>query len=696
MKVTVIHALPGRIRVRYPRYCLSRRQAVLVQTLIAAQSGITDVRLTVKTGSLLIFYDTSAISQKEILNLFAVLSDTYLNDTGLLEAVVDVPVSESLFDIFLKTAAGVLLRSLLPMPIRNILLGRAIIPRIGSAAASLFRGKIFTTDLLDATALTTAVISGNIDTARSIATLLTMGEEIEESTKRQSYNDLAKVLLVSKEPAHLLIGNEEQDIDIAALKKGDTVIVRMGEQIPADGVVIQGEALVDQASITGESLPVEKKADSAVFAGTIIQEGELVITVHSVGTGTKVHKIISMIENSQNLKATAQKRSEQFAERIVPFNFLLTALTYLFTRDIQKTISTLMIDYSCAMKLAAPIAVLSAMKEAAENGISVKGGVYLEEAARADTIIFDKTGTLTHASPVFSEVYPVGTLSKEELLLAAACLEEHFPHPLGRAVVKAAEERGLLHPERHTKVEYIVAHGIASSLEGKRICIGSAHFLFEDEHIPLTAKVQQVQALLRDSGSSLLYLAVDGQAEGIIAIDDPVRTDAAHAVAQLKADGVKKCIMITGDTAGAAQKIATACGIDEYHAQALPEDKVQYVEQERAAGRRVIMIGDGINDAPALSAAHAGIAVDGCSSIAGDTADIVLSADGLASLVMTRQLSRKLFRKIERNNAIIVGGNSLFLAAGMAGLISPALAALLHNSLTVGISIESMRKLLHS
>lgn len=694
MKITVIHALPGRMRVRYLRYALSRRQAVLVQTLIAAQSGVIEVQLTIKTGSLLIFYDTAVITQQEILNLFAVLSDTYLNDTELLDTVADVPVSESLFDIFLKTAAGVLLRSLLPVPIRNVLLGSAIIPLIGHAAASIIHGKIFSTDLLDAAALSTAVISGNMETARSIATLLNMGEAIEESTKRQSYDNLAKVLLISKAPAHLLHGNEEQDIDISALKKGDTVIVRMGEQIPADGIVIGGEALVDQASITGESLPVEKKMDSAVFAGTIVQEGELIIAVHSVGTGTKVHKIISLIENSQNLKAAAQKRSEQFAERIVPFNFLLTALTYFFTRDIPKTISTLMIDYSCAMKLAAPIAVLSAMKEAAENGISVKGGVYLEEVACADTVMFDKTGTLTYASPVFAEAYPVGSMSKEELLLAAACLEEHFPHPLGRAVVKAAEERGLLHPERHTKVEYIVAHGIASSLDGKRICIGSAHFLFEDEHIPLTAEVQNVQAMLRDSGSSLLYLAVNGQAEGIIAIDDPVRTDAPQAVALLKADGVQKCIMITGDTAGAAQKIAAACGIDECHAQALPEDKVRYVEQERNAGRRVIMIGDGINDAPALSAAHVGIAVDGCSSIAGDTADIVLSADGLASLVMTRTLSRKLFRKIERNNAVIVGGNSLLLAAGMAGLISPALAALLHNSLTVAISIESMRKLL--
>ena len=486
MNITVKHALPGRLRLHYDAAQVSPQQALLAQTLIAVQDGIADIQVNLKVASFLVYYDVTALSEAEVLALFRALSDKYLSDETLLASIAKIPAPESIFDVLASTLFDVTVRSLLPMPVRNLLLYKRIVPRIIKAVQSIFAGALFSTDLLDATALTVAVLERQVQTARFIATLLDMGEEIEELTRRQSYNNLAQTLLVSNEPVHLIEDDQERTIPPSALKKDALIIVRAGSQIPADGDVESGEGLVNQASITGESLPVEKKSGTTVFAGTILLEGELYIRVRTVGSETKVNNIIAMIDRSQSLKAAAQKRAERIAEKVVPLNFLLTGLTYLFTRDITKTISTLMVDYSCAMKLAAPIAVLSAMKEAAEHGISIKGGKYLEAAALADTIIFDKTGTLTYAEPVVAGVHPFGSFTKDEVLRLAACLEEHFPHPLGRAVVQAAHAQNLVHPERHAKVEYIVAHGIASSLEGKRLCIGSAHFIFDDEKIPST------------------------------------------------------------------------------------------------------------------------------------------------------------------------------------------------------------------
>ncbi|MCR5288372.1 MAG: heavy metal translocating P-type ATPase [Treponema sp.] len=694
MKVFIKHSLPGRLRLGYNSNVLSSRQAILAQSLIAVQEGINDIQVNPLVGSFLVYYDSSIISEKEILNLFAALTDKYLNDQNLLDAVAIVPETDSTFGILFETAFNVLLRRLLPLPIRNIILYSHIIPRVGRALLALMKGTIFSTDLLDATALSVAVLSGNTATASSVSLLLEMGEQIEGITRKRSYNNLAQTLLISNESVHILVNDEEKTVPASTLKKGDTVIVRAGSQIPADGTVIRGTGMANQASITGESLPVEKSEGSTVFAGTILEEGEIVLTVISTGKDTKVHNIISLIDQSQSLKATVQRRSEKLAEQIVPFNFLLTLITWLITRNVTKTISTLMVDYSCAMKLAAPIAVLSAMKEAATWGISVKGGKYLEEAAQAQTIIFDKTGTLTYATPTLTDIYPMKGYTKEDILIMAACLEEHFPHPLGRAVVQAAEEQHLRHPENHAKVEYIVAHGIASTLDGKKLRIGSKHFIFEDEGIPFTNEIENIHSSLQDSGSSLLYLAIDGKLAGILAIGDPVRKDAKEAIATLKRLGIKKCMMITGDTEGAAKKIATETGVDAWHAQALPEDKVSFVEAERKAGNKVIMIGDGINDAPALSAATLGIAIDGCSSIAGDTADIVLSKDGLAGIVAIRQLGMGLLDRINRNNALIIGANSALLAGGIFGFISPSLAALLHNSLTIGISLSAMQPVL--
>ena len=569
-----------------------------------------------------------------------------------------------------------------------------VIPRVIKALYSSLTGTFFNTDLLDAAALTAAVLTGDHQTASNINMLLSMGEDIEEITKRQSYDNLARQLLSMDDKVHKVDGDTETEVSLNVIKPGDTVVFRTGSQICVDGIVDRGEALVNQAGITGESLPVEKKPGAPVFAGTMLSEGELFVTVKSVGNDTKVNNIITMIDNSQNLKAQAQKRSEDLAQKIVPLNFLLTAVTWLLTRNVTKTMSTLMVDYSCALKLSAPISVLSAMQEAAKNGISVKGGKYLEAAAKADTVIFDKTGTLTYAAPTVNKIYAFDGFNEQQMLTLAACLEEHFPHPLGRAVVEAAKQDNLIHPEYHTKVEYIVAHGIASTIDGKKTCIGSAHFIFDDEGIPYTDDVKRIQTEEAQIGNSLLYMAYDGKLVGIIGIGDPVRDDAPNAIAELKRLGVEQTIMITGDTVGAAKKIAAQAGIDKYYAQALPEDKVRYVSDEKSAGRTVIMIGDGINDAPALSAADVGISVDGASAIAGDTADINLSRDGLNSLVTTVRLGQGLLSKMESNSRFIIGVNSLLLFGGILGVIPPTLAAVLHNSCTIGISVTSMRPIL--
>ena len=694
MTVSVHHSLPGRVRIHYDLRELTPRQAILAQSLIAVQDGIIDISVNTQIGSYLIIFDTSIISQKEIENLFRALGSKYLDDQKLLEAVAQIPITESIMSIFISTMIDHFAKKLLPLPLRRLLLFKNIVPRVLSALnVCVTEGKLFSTQMLDATALTTAAFTGNTNTASSISMLLTLGEEIEDVTKRVSYGNLAHKLLISDEPVHILENDEEKTIPAEALKKGDLVIVRQGSMIPCDGTVESGEGMVNQASITGESLPVDKKAGSGVFAGTILSEGELIIRTRSTGQDTKVQNIIQMIDNSQSLKANVQRRSENLAEKIVPFNFALAGLTWLFTRNVTKTMSTLMVDYSCAMKLAAPIAVLSAMKEAAGLGISVKGGKYLEEVAQAHSIIFDKTGTLTYANPVVEKIYSFQNYTEDFVLQTAACLEEHFPHPLGRAVVAHAEKLGLYHPENHTKVEYIVAHGIASTLDGKKIRIGSAHFIFDDEKIPFEEGVKAIQEASLKTGQSLLYLSYDNQLAGVLAIGDPVRPEAREVIQQLKSTGIRRCVMITGDTEGAAKKIAAEAGLDGYYSQALPEDKVSLIKKEKKLGK-IIMLGDGINDAPALSAADVGIAIEGSSSIASDTADIVLSGGGLSSVVTTRLLGQGLISKINQNNAFIIEVNSALLILGVMGLITPQLAAILHNSVTVGISMKSMQNIL--
>lgn len=695
MDFTVKHALPGRIRVGYDKTKLSRRQAALAYSLLSVQEGMTDVSVNYTTASFLIYYDTEKLTEKHIQAYFMALSDKYLNNQEMLESV-DEPAEQGslLFDLACMTVWHYA-KQLLPAPIRLLLQVYSLAPRIMKGLGTAASGGLFKSDVLDAAAISMALITGDNKTASNINFLLNMGDTIEAFTKKKSYSDLADRLLSQNDQVQLVEGDSERTVPVKALKKSDTIAVRTGSVIPVDGTVLRGEGLVNQASITGEPLAVEKRTGSSVFAGTIVQEGELFVEVRATGSQTKVQNILTMIDNSQQLKVSSQIRSERLADSLVKYNFLLSLGTFLLTRDIRKVMATLMVDYSCAMKLASPIAVLSAMKEAAENGIIVKGGKFLEDASRADTVVFDKTGTLTAAAPQLARIISFDGRSEEEVLSVAACLEEHFAHPIATAVVKAAEARGIMHPERHAKVEYIVAHGIATTLEGKKLVIGSRHFVFDDEKVRKPKGLEKIQKEALGNGESLLYLAEEKEIIGIFAVNDPVREDVPHIIRKLHQSGIQNCVMITGDDEGAAQNAAKTAGIDHYISRALPEDKFKFVEEQKKQGHTVIMIGDGINDAPALAAADTGIAMGDCADITGETADIILSsADGLEGLYRTRVLGRRLMEKIEGNNRGIVTVNTTFMLLGLFGVISPSLAAVLHNASTVAFSVSAMKPVL--
>lgn len=683
------------MRVRYDKSEVSVRQAVLAQTLLSVQEGMAQVTVNHIVGSFLIRYDETKQSEKNIKALFRALSDKYLNDADMLASVTLPPKRASLPESLISMAVWHYAKRLLPPPLGSILQLASIAPRVLKGVERIFSGRVFCADVLDATAITAAAATGDMSTASNINFLLDIGETIEEYTKKKSYEDLASTLFSENDQVQLVEGETERKVPLYTLKKGDIVAVRTGSLIPADGEVVKGEALVNQASITGEPLAVEKRKGHSVFAGTIVQEGELFVLVRATGSQTKVQNILAMIDSSQQLKVSSQVRSEKLADQLVKYNFLLSLLTFIFTGNITKVLSTLMVDYSCAMKLAAPLAVLSAMKEAAEHGILVKGGKFLEDASRADTVVFDKTGTLTAAEPKLSRIIVFGKESEDDMLATAACLEEHFTHPVARAIVQAAEDKGLKHPERHAKVEYIVAHGIVTTLNGKRLSIGSRHFIFDDEKIIPPENLDTVAEDALDRGESLLYLAEEKQLLAAFAITDPVRSDAKETVNRLHGTGIVNCTMITGDDAGAAKTAAGLAGIDRYIAHALPEDKVAYIEKQKREGHTVIMIGDGINDAPALAAANTGVAMGDCAEITGETADIVLpSGDGLAALLKTRVMGQRLMKKIDDNNKNIIIINSALIAAGLFGFISPSLAAVLHNSSTIAFAVRAMQPLL--
>ena len=695
MNFTVKHSLPGRIRISYDKSKITRQQAALAQSLLSVQEGMTDVSVNYTTGSFLVFYDIEKLSEKHIKAYFSALSEKYLNNQEMLESIGEPQEQESLlFNLAVMTVMHYV-KQLLPLPIRIIMRVYSLAPRILKGAELITSGKIFKSEVLDAAAISMALVNKDIKTAANINFLLNIGDIIEDFTKKKSYSDLADRLLSQNDQVQKVEGKTERTVPLSAIKKGDLIAVRTGNVIPADGTVIRGEGLVNQASITGEPLAVEKRKGTSVFAGTTVQEGELFVEVRAVGSQTKVQNILTMIDNSQHLKVSSQVRSERLADSLVKYNFLLSLGVLLFTRNMSKVMATLMVDYSCAMKLASPIAVLSAMKEAAENGIIVKGGKFLEDASVADTVVFDKTGTLTAATPQLARIMTFDGRKEDEVLAIAACLEEHFAHPIATAVVKAATERGILHPEEHAKVEYIVAHGIATTLNGKKLVIGSSHFVFGDEKVAEPETLEKIQKDAVKNGESLLYLAEEKKLIGIFAINDPVRKNAPQIIQKLHQSGIKNCVMITGDDEGAARNAAKITKIDHYISRALPEDKFNYIEKQKKLGHKVIMIGDGINDAPALAAADTGIAMGDCADITGETADIILSSeDGLEGLYKTRLLGTGLMRKIDVNNAGIVAVNTTFMLLGLFGFISPSLAAILHNASTVAFSVNAMRPVL--
>ncbi|MDD6487042.1 MAG: heavy metal translocating P-type ATPase [Spirochaetales bacterium] len=695
MTFTVKHSLPGRIRIRYDKAKITRQQAALAQSLLSVQEGMTDVSVNYTTGSFLVFYDVEKLSEKHIKAYFSALSEKYLNNQEMLESIGEPVEQESLlFNLAVMTAMHYI-KQILPLPIRILLRVYSLAPRILKGAELITSGKIFKSEVLDAAAISMALVNKDIKTAANINFLLNIGDIIEDFTKKKSYSDLADRLLSQNDQVQKVEGKTERTVPLSAVKKGDLIAVRTGNVIPVDGTVMRGEGLVNQASITGEPLAVEKRKGTSVFAGTIVQEGELFVEVRAVGSQTKVQNILTMIDKSQQLKVSSQVRSERLADSLVKYNFLLSLGVLLFTRNMSKVMATLMVDYSCAMKLASPIAVLSAMKEAAENGIIVKGGKFLEDASIADTVVFDKTGTLTAATPAVSRIITFGGRKEDDVLAIAACLEEHFAHPVAAAVVKAANERGLLHPENHAKVEYIVAHGIATTLKGKKLVIGSRHFVFDDEKVQEPEELKKIQKDALKNGESLLYLAEEKELIGIFAVNDPVRKNAPEIIQKLHQSGIKNCVMITGDDEGAARNAAKITKIDHYISRALPEDKFNYIEKQKKLGHKVIMIGDGINDAPALAAADTGIAMGDCADITGETADIILSSeDGLEGLYKTRLLGTGLMRKIDVNNGGIVAVNTTFMLLGLFGFISPSLAAILHNASTVAFSVNAMRPVL--
>ena len=583
-------------------------------------------------------------------------------------------------------------RWILPYPIRICLTSLRSVKYIWKGLTTLAAGKI-EVPVLDATAIGVSVLRSDFNTAGSIMFMLGIGELLEEWTHKKSVDDLARTMSLNVGKVWLVSGGQEVLVSTSQIKAGDKVVVHMGNIIPFDGVVAEGEAMVNQASLTGESVPVRKTVESTAYAGTVVEEGELTILVKEVGGSSRFEKIVKMIEDSEKLKSGAESKAEHLADKLVPYSLGGTILTYLLTRNVTKALSILMVDYSCALKLAMPISVLSAIREASLYNVTVKGGKYLEAVAEADTIVFDKTGTLTKAKPTVVDVVSFNGESTDELLRIAACLEEHFPHSMAKAVVDAAKERKLDHEEMHSKVEYIVAHGISTTIEGKKVIIGSSHFVFEDEKCQIRPEYQQRFDELPLQYSHL-YLAIEGELAAVICIEDPLREEASAVVQSLKRAGLSKVVMMTGDSERTAAAIAKRVGVDEYYSEVLPEDKASFVEREKAAGRKVIMIGDGINDSPALSAANVGIAISDGAEIAREIADITVSSDDLYQIVTLKLLSDSLMERIKKNYRRIVGFNSLLIVLGVTGVIQPTTSALLHNSSTLLIGLESMQNLL--
>lgn len=668
---------------------MTLRQADVLEYYIRNIDGITDVKVYDRTADTVIFFRGS---NKRIIEALAAFSFESAENEGLVPDHTSRVLNREFED---KLVMKVLLRfaskSFLPAPIRA---GMAIIRSVRYISAglkSLLNGKL-SVSVLDATAVTVSLVRGDFSTASSVMFMLGLGELLEDWTHKKSVSDLAGAMSLNVDKIWLKNG-EETLVSVSDVKEGDRIIVRTGNMIPLDGKVVEGEAAVNQASMTGEALPVRKVCGSYAYAGTVVEEGECVIEVEKVSGGGRYDRIVKMIEESEKLKSTAEDKASRLADRLVPYTLGGTVLTYLLTRNVTKTLAVLMVDFSCALKLSMPIAVLSAMRECNQYNISVKGGKFLEAAAKADTIVFDKTGTLTYAQPKVAKIVTFGNSAENDMLRLAACLEEHYPHSLANAVVEEAKARGLNHEEYHSKVEYVVAHGISSTVENRKVVIGSYHFVFEDENCRIPDGDEQKFADISDEYSHL-YLAVSGVLTAVICISDPLRKEAKDAIKALHALGVKNVVMMTGDNEKTAAAVAKEVGVDEYHAEVLPEDKAKFIREEKTAGRTVIMIGDGVNDTPALSEADVGIAINTGAAIAKEIADITISSEDLFEIVKLRELASALTKRIDKNYRFIVGFNFMLIVLGVAGFIQPTTSAMLHNMSTLGISLKSMTNLL--
>ena len=690
MKFIVKHEINGRLRIHVVQKRMTYTEADTLSWFLSNQKNVTDVKVYERTADAVICY---VGTREEVLNL---LKEFSYENTKLPEHVaagsgreLNAVYQEKLV---MKTVLHYGSKLFLPMPVRAVITSVKSVKYIWHGIRCLMHGKI-EVPVLDATAISVSVFRRDYATAGSVMFLLGIGEIIEEWTHKKSVGDLARSMSLNVNKVWLKRNEQEILVKSSDIEPGDHVVIRMGNVIPFDGEVVVGEGMLNQASLTGESLPVRRSKGQSVFAGTVLEEGEIEVLVKAVSGSTRFEKIVTMIEDSEKLKSSVEGKAEHLADRLVPYTLLGTGAVWLLTRNITKTLSVLMVDFSCALKLAMPITVLSAIREAGENNITVKGGKFLEAVADADTIVFDKTGTLTKATPTVKEIVAFSEYSENDLLRIAACLEEHFPHSMAKAVVDAAKERHLSHEEMHSKVEYVVAHGISSSIDDKKVLIGSSHFIFEDEGCTIPSEYQDRYDSLKPEYSHL-YLAIEKQLVAVICIEDPLREEAVEMVRDLKKAGIRKVVMMTGDSERTAAAIAKRVGVDEYYAEVLPEDKANFVEKEKSEGRKVIMIGDGINDSPALSAADAGIAISDGAEIAREIADITIAADDLREVVTLKLLANAMMKRIHMNYRNIVGINSGLILLGVTGIVQPTVSALLHNASTLMISLGSMKNLL--
>ena len=692
MKFTIKHESRGRMRVHMEQYRMTYEQADTLLYVIHNHRNVTFVKVYDRTADAVIEY----VGDRE--QIIELLRHFHYESANVPQTVIKTSGRE-LNNSYQEKLIGSVVwhyskKLLLPWPIRTALtIGRSV-KYIGMGLKCLLQRKI-EVPVLDATAITVSLVTRDFSTASSIMFLLGIGELLEEWTHKKSVDDLARSMSLNVSRVWLRTPeNQEILVESSKIEKGDKVVVHMGNVIPFDGEVLDGDAMVNQASLTGESVPVQRTVGNTVFAGTVVEEGEITIRVKEVEGNNRFDQIVTMIEESEKLKSELEGKAEHYADKLVPWTLGATGLTYLLTRNVTKAMSILMVDFCCALKLAMPISVLSAIREASLYNVTVKGGKFLEAVAEADTIVFDKTGTLTKAHPTVVDVINFNDeYSSDDMLRVAACLEEHFPHSMAKAVVDAASKRELSHEEMHTKVEYIVAHGIATSINGKRTVIGSYHFVFEDEKCVVPAGKEPLFESL-PLYYSHLYLAIEGKLSAVICIEDPLRDEAAAVVTSLKKAGISKVVMMTGDSERTASVIAKKVGVDEYYAEVLPEDKAAFVEKEKAKGRKVIMIGDGINDSPALSAANVGIAISDGAEIAREIADITVGSDDLYQIVTLKYIGNALMKRIKSNYRKIVGFNSGLIALGVAGVLPPTTTALLHNGSTILISVNSMKNLL--